>query len=120
MKVKGTSYKFLFLREIHAVLDEVYARNVSPTARGSNPEKIGFLEVYEQVDGRPTELKKIMASRNTSWFEKRNNYIKRSLAGAAAYPASTRWWKNGRPTRRHLALIVWAYSPTPKRLANYA
>jgi hypothetical protein len=119
MKVKGTPYSFLFLREIYPYLDLIYARNVSPTARGSNPDKTGFFEVYQEVGGRPTLLKEIPATKNTSWFDKRNGYIRRALAGAAAYPPKTRWWKNGEPTRRHLALIVWAYSPTPKRLNKY-
>jgi hypothetical protein len=29
-------------------------------------------------------------------------------------------WKDGVPTRRHLALIMWAYSPSPARLAKLA
>ena len=31
-----------------------------------------------------------------------------------------KWWtKKGHPTRRHLALIMWAYSPTPRRVADW-
>ena len=118
--INGSPYPFLSVREIQRHMDEIYDRNVSETARGSNPDRIGFLEVYQiEAQGKASQLHRIMATKNSSWMEKRNNYIRRSLAGAASTPVKDRWWKNGRPTRRHLALIVRAYTPTPRRLARY-
>lgn len=118
-KIKASPYPFLDVRTITAHLPEIYDRNVSVVARGDG-DKIGFLDVYRyDANGKPSQLLNFKASKNRSWLEKRDAYITRSLAGAMDTPAKDRWWKNGRPTRRHLALIVWAYSPTPRRLSRY-
>jgi len=52
------------------------------------------------------------------WCARRAAFVKRHMAQVTKRREPL--WKNGAPTRRHLALAMWAYSPTPKRLAAWA
>lgn len=76
---------------------------VSEVARSSR----GFMAAYEAAGGRPERL-------SEWWRQRRDNFVARHVAQARARGES--WWRDGEPTRRHLALIMWAYSPTPSRL----
>lgn len=64
----------------------------------------GFLKVYKE--GRIDDY----------WRKRRQNFIERHMAIVEKNNESL--WKNGYPTRRHLALIMWAYSPDLERLKN--
>jgi len=47
------------------------------------------------------------------WVRKRNGFVARHMAQMQNEP----WYdENGMPTRRHLALIMWAYSPDAENL----
>lgn len=75
------------------------AREVSTVARGPR----GFTTAYKH------------GNIDESWCQKRSGFIARHMAqieqrGEALFD------RDGRPTRRHLALIMWAFSPTPKKL----
>lgn len=84
-------------------------RDVSRVARSAR----GFLRQYEDAGGDPDQL-------DPAWRAERNAFVARHLAqlrqngepwfevGKSAYA--------GDPTRRHLALIMWAYSPSPRLL----
>lgn len=52
------------------------------------------------------------------WCARRDAFIGRHMAQARKHHEPL--WKNGEPTRRHLALVMWAASPTPTRLAAWA
>jgi hypothetical protein len=67
----------------------------------------GFLAAYRRAGGDHGKLPR-------KWLDLRS----RTVAGliAAARRASEPWWDHGVPTRRHVALIMWAFSPTPRRL----
>ena len=81
---------------------------VSTVARGPD----GFLEQYDAVNGNPEALQTVWYSRNQSWWQRRNGFVRRHLAQMLKQQEA--WWmNNGHPTRRHLALIMWAYSPDP-------
>jgi hypothetical protein len=67
----------------------------------------GFLSNYVRLYGRPAQM-------NERWIEKREGFIARHMAQLIANDESL--YKNGLPTRRHLALIAWAYSPDPTGL----
>lgn len=71
---------------------------VSKVARSSR----GFFTQYKKAQGHPDRL--------TEWWRnRRNNFVKRHMAQVKAHGESL--VKDGLPTRRHLALIMWAYSP---------
>lgn len=87
------------LRKLEAV---AAARGVSAVARSPR----GFLTAFKADTLDPW------------WCRRRAAFIKRHTAQVAQRHEPL--WKNGAPTRRHLALAMWAYSPTPKRLALWA
>ena len=70
----------------------------------------GFLAAYDAAGGNPEHL-------SEHWVETRANFLTRHIAQARAHGES--WWEDGEPTRRHLALIAWAHSPTPARLLRW-
>jgi len=97
---------FLPLGLVERAADAARPLGVSVVARGPG----GFLAAYRRADGRASRLP-------PSWAAKRAAFIARHVAQAKANGEP--WWKDGAPTRRHLALSVWAYSPTPARLRAY-
>lgn len=71
----------------------------------------GFLAAYKKAQGRPERL-------SDTWDEKREAFIKRHMAQVKKRKEPL--WETARgkkqPTRRHLALIAWAYSPEASSL----
>lgn len=77
---------------------------VSEVARASG----GFIEQYERAEGRKVEL--------TPWWRRhRAGFVARHMAQLEDNREAL-FTKKGLPTRRHLALIMWAYSPVPKQI----
>lgn len=81
------------------------ARGVSKVARSRR----GFLTAYKRAGGNPNKLPH-------AWRKRRAAFIARHVAAMRArnerlYDADGGW--TGLPTRRHLALLAWAYSPDP-------
>lgn len=74
------------------------AQGVSVVARSPR----GFLTAYRQAGGDPERL-------SPYWRNRRENFLKRHLAQVRAQGEPL--YRDGKPTRRHLALIAWAYSP---------
>jgi hypothetical protein len=97
------SHAFLSLELIEAFEPMADDLGVSEVARSRN----GFLGAYRRADGDPDAL-------DDAWVAKREAFLKRHLAQVAIHDEPL--WEDGQPTRRHLALIMWAYSPTPARL----
>lgn len=79
-------------------------RGVSKVARGRG----GFVPTYERA-GEPENM-------SPEWVRKRKGFIARHMAQGK----KEAMWKDGEPTRRHLALMMWAYTPTPVRTVRYA
>lgn len=76
------------------------AIDVSRVARSPR----GFLSAYRRARGRRSRL-------SPEWRARRAAFVSRHVAQAQA--RGERWWTpEGMPTRRHLALIMWAFSPT--------
>lgn len=96
-------YPWLDLDTIKALEPLGKALGVSVVARSSR----GFMGAYRRAGGDPRRL-------SAWWVNRRNNFNKRHMAQVKKRGEPL--WRNGVPTRRHLALIFWAYSPTPKRL----
>lgn len=63
---------------------------------------------FKQAQGKPSRL-------SDAWRRKRDGFVARHMAQVEKNNESL-WDQNAQPTRRHLALAVWAYSPTPAAL----
>jgi len=103
------NYPFLARSQVITALPEIDKRRVSLVARGkrkSRQTSRGFLQVWLNKESLDS-----FATVNTTWNERRNNFIKRHLKSKGGL-----WMRNGEPTRKHLALISWGYSPDRKRL----
>lgn len=74
------------------------SRGVSQVARSSR----GFLPQYKKAGGNPSRL-------SEWWRNRRNNFVARHMAQVRANKEQL--IKNGKPSRRLIALIMWAYSP---------
>ena len=72
-----------------------------------------FLDAWRRVDGDPERLP-------VSWRTRRRAFLARQEA--ARQRAQEPLWEKqrGSPSRRHLALVMWAFSPVPERVAEQA
>lgn len=88
--------------------------DVSPVARGDPsipPEDRvdeGFLVAYKNANGDPSKL-------SNYWLRKREGFIARHMKQAEDNHESLYTEDGLTPTRRHLGLIMWAYSPDWQR-----
>ena len=80
------------------------SKGVSRIARSAR----GFMAAYARAHGRLDKL-------SPKWKAKRHAFIKRHYAQVKKRH-ETLFDKHGSPTRRHLALIMWAASPAPAKL----
>ena len=99
--------KYLPLSLITPLEKEMKERGVSEVARSSR----GFLTAYRDAGGRENRL-------SDWWQNRRDNFVKRHMAQVKKRDESL-WDDDGRPSRRHLALIAWAYSPDRTRVERY-
>jgi hypothetical protein len=76
---------------------------VSEVARGPR----GFVQAYRRAGGNLDRM-------SPEWVAKREAFIERHMAQVQM--RGEKLFKDGLPTRRHLALIMWAYSPAPSKL----
>ncbi len=83
------------------------ARGVSDAARSPR----GFVRAYESA-GDPGALGTV-PGRSTPWRAWRDSFVALHLQQGESL------WSGGKPTRRHLALALWAHSPTPDRLVRW-
>lgn len=95
----------------HAALPLAEVERWEPLAATSGVSKVarsprGFLGAYRAAKGRVDKLPE-------AWRTKREGFLARHLAQAKG---ERMFDEEGMPTRRHLALILWAYSPAPARL----
>jgi hypothetical protein len=100
------AYRALPLAEVRRWRPVAARQGVSEVARGPG----GFLPAYEAAKGQLDRL-------SPWWRARREAFLKRHLAQVKLHhePLFT---AKGEPTRRHLALIMWAYSPSPTALGG--
>ena len=96
-------YGYLSLEKVKGYEPLAKDRGVSTVARSPR----GFLTQYKRVGGVASQLPEL--------WKKRILFIKRHLAQLVKNEESL-FRKDGTPTRRHLALIMWAYSPIASEL----
>jgi len=76
--------------------------------------KLGVSKVARSKNGFLPKYKRYGSDISEEWKSKRNAFIKRHMAQVKK--SKEKLFKDGVPTRRHLALIMWAYSPYQKKL----
>jgi hypothetical protein len=69
----------------------------------------GFLRAFARAGGDPDQL-------TPEWRDRRNAFVARHMAQVKLRREPL--FHGGLPTRRHLALIAWAYSPRRAQLAG--
>lgn len=102
---------YLRLSIVERIEPHAARAGVSEVARSPR----GFLAAYKLASGEPA-----MMGRNPDtqklWLDERRNFIKRQVQQAKKNREAF-WTPEGQPTRRHLMLMIWAYTPTPERTA---
>lgn len=98
-------YKTLPLSVVEKWEPLAEAEGVSDTAQGPG----GFLPAYKRAGGDIDAM-------TEEWVQKRDGFVARHMAQIEE--GNEPLWKDGLPTRRHLGLVMWAYSPTPDRLRS--
>ena len=103
----------------YMILDDVLV--AEPTAAVEGVSKVarsrrGFVRAYEKSDGRPDYMG-VEKKTQEDWTQRRENFIARHMAQVKKRKEPL--WEGGEPTRRHLALMMWAYTPTPARTEDW-
>jgi hypothetical protein len=93
--------KFLSVTTVKKYIPLMREYDVSKVARSPR----GFLTAYLAAKGNLTKL-------GHEWIQTREGFIARHLA-QIVNNYEPLFMVDGTPTRRHLALIAWAYSPAP-------
>ena len=113
----GDDYPWLTLAEVDRWVPLMRELGVSKVARegGSKQTGEGFLQAYRACGGDPGCMATRMATRKSTWARRRGGFIARHMAqvenrGEALWRKRKGSWE---PTRRHLGLIAWAFSPMP-------
>lgn len=111
MTSKINEFPLLKKNTVTKLLPLIDEQGVSLVSRGFSPSNQtdgGFLGAY--YNGKLKQL----ATKNQTWLERREGFIKRHWReGRRLYK------EDGSPTRLHLALVAWAYSPDVKGLNQY-
>lgn len=94
-------HKFLPLSTVEKFVPLMERFGVSEVALSSR----GFLAAYRRARGRSANL-------TADWWQRREAFIARHEA-QRVQRREPLYVKGGQLTRRHLALIAWAYSPSP-------
>lgn len=100
---QNPSHPYLSLSTIKKYEPMMSKKGVSEVARSPR----GFLTAYKKAGGKSSGL-------SDQWKAKRDGFIARHMAQVRSNNEPL--MKNGKPTRRHLALIAWAYSPQASKL----
>ncbi len=94
-------YRYASLKSIDKYVPEMRRLGVSTVARSPR----GFLTAYRRTGGRASKL-------SPYWRNRREGFIKRHMAQVRKHGESLA--KNGKPSRRWLALMAWAFRPGSK------
>ena len=98
-------YPFLPVEAVETLVPTAKEIGISEIARSPK----GFVPAYLAARD-PDKL-------TAKWHRIRENFIRRNVEAAAAKGES--WWVLNVPTKRHLALVMWAYSPDSERMLKF-
>lgn len=102
--MRTSELAWLSLADIEPARSHMAAEDVSEVARGPG----GFLAAWKRAEGDPNRLGTHKQS-GQPWRSRRNAFLARHLAQVEHNGEDL--WESGHPTRRHLALVAWAYTP---------
>jgi GNAT superfamily N-acetyltransferase len=107
-------YPWLPLDEITPALPLMKRLGVSEVARSPR----GFLAAYKRAKGDKRRVGTTPGSTPNRepypWWQRRNEFVARHV-GQIQATREPLWNRDGSPTKRHLALVAWAYSPDSKQ-----
>lgn len=126
-KQKGGNEKFKFLdyqiiKKFFPLADKYKASEVCRGIKKAKTTDKGFLEIYSKVKS-PDDLKNIPVKKNkpngANWYQTRENRLKAKI-GQMKSQKIDYFHKSGDmkglPTKMHIILIMWGYSPYEKEL----
>ena len=107
-------YKWMKLDDVLRSIPAMEDQGVSKVARGmesSKQTKEGWVQAYIATGGNPVAMAKRLTGRSDweTWKDRRQQFLSRHLGRVKKDKEPL--WKNGQPTRRHLALVAWGYTP---------
>jgi len=110
------------LDDVKRSIPAMERQGVSKVARGveqSSQTNEGWVQAYIATGGSENKMAQRLTGRNDheTWKDRRMQFLSRHLAKVRK--ENEPLWRNGEPSRRHLALIAWGYTPTPKRLKTW-
>lgn len=123
----GHTFKFLDIKLIKKFYNLANEYKVSEVCRGIKKPKTtdkGFLEIYSKIKN-PIDLKNIPVRKNnpdgSNWYQTRENRLKAKIGQIKSQKIEYFHKKGdlkGLPTKMHVILIMWAYSPYEEKLKN--
>lgn len=119
-KLKFLNYKLI--KKFFPLADKYKAAEVCRGIKKAKTTDKGFLEVYSKVENEK-DLKKIPVRKNkpygVNWYQTRENRLNAKI-GQMKRQKIDYFHKSGEmkglPTKMHVILIMWAYSPYEKKL----
>ena len=126
MKDENDNDNFEFLdldiiNKYEKLADEYKVSLVTRGLKESSTSDTGFLVVYRKIGGKKNKNKlkdipvKKVKPNGVDWYRKRDVQIKAKMAQINKQNLNL-FDDNNQPTRIHLNLIMWAFSPVPKKL----
>jgi len=104
---------YISLYHLEKVEKVAQREGVSDVARSPR----GFMAAYKLASGDPYSMGRDRFS-GQLWEDRRTNFIKRHVEQAKRRRENF-WTKQGKPTRRHLALMMWGFTPTPQKTLGW-
>ena len=106
-------YPWMALADTEAFVPLMERTGTSKVARSYR----GFYTAFQKAEGVPKKMGRThrdTPGRGDSymWWERRNEFVSRHM-GQVEKRGEKLWKPNGNPTKRHLGLIAWAYTPDP-------
>ena len=113
---------WMSLDDVLRSIPAMHKKKVSTVARGmdkSTQTREGWVQAFIFCKGDPKQMAKRLTGRSDweTWKDRRMQFLSRHLKQIEDRNESL--WKNGQPSRHHLALVAWGYTPTPKQYKEW-
>ena len=110
------------LDDVLRSIPAMHKKKVSTVARGidkSKQTKEGWVQAFIACKGDPKRMAQRLTGRSDweTWKDRRMQFLSRHLKQIE--DRNELLWKNGQPSRHHLALVAWGYTPTPKQYKEW-
>ncbi len=104
-----SGYPYLRLSIVEKIELLAVQAGVSEIARSPR----GFLSAYKLASGEVSMLGRHPENQKP-WADVRDRFLAKHM-DVIAKKREPLWTAKGQPTRRHLMLMIWAFTPTPDR-----